>query len=133
MYFRLGGNSSLQDSSMGLYTTALRLSDIIPPKCHPRTRKAILREIMEWIDSPEGLAHFLWIFGPAGSGKSTIAQTIAEIYFKYNKLAASFFFSRNVAARNNESMLITTLVYQLARSFSGLGGTDQRSYHRAFE
>jgi adenylate kinase family enzyme len=72
---------------------------------------------MEWIDSPEGQARFLWIFGPAGSGKSAIAQTIAEICFKLNKLAASFFFSRNAAARNNESMLITTLVYQLANSF----------------
>ena len=72
---------------------------------------------MEWIDSPEGQAHFLWIFGPAGSGKSAIAHTIAEICFKLNKLAASFFFSRNVAARNNELMLITTLAYQLANSF----------------
>ncbi|KIM43687.1 hypothetical protein M413DRAFT_443595 [Hebeloma cylindrosporum] len=87
-----------------------------PPKCHPRTRKAILKRIMEWVDSPEGQA-FLWIYGPAGSGKSAIAQTIAELCFKANKLAASFFFSRNAAARNNELLLISTLVYQLAHSF----------------
>ena len=72
---------------------------------------------MEWIDSPEGQACFLWIFGPAGSGKSAIAQTIAELCFNFNKLAATFFFSRNAAARSNELMLITTLVYQLANSF----------------
>jgi hypothetical protein len=71
---------------------------------------------MEWIDSPEGQARFLWIFGPAGSGKSAIAQTIAELCAKLSKLAASFFFSRNAAARSNELMLITTLVYQLTNA-----------------
>ena len=72
---------------------------------------------MKWVDRREAHARFLWIFGAAGSGKSAIAQTIAELCFKFNKLAASFFFSRNAAARSNELMLITTLVYQLANSF----------------
>jgi hypothetical protein len=58
----------------------------------------------------------LWIYGPAGSGKSAIAQTIAELYFKSMKLAATFFFSRNTVARNNELRLIATLVYQLVNS-----------------
>ena len=81
---------------------------------------------MEWIDSPEGQARFLWILGPAGSGKSAIAQTIAEICFNFKKLAASFFFSRNAAARNNELMLITTLVYQLFNSFPDMREVVER-------
>ena len=81
---------------------------------------------MEWIDSPEGQAHFLWIFGRAGSEKSAIAQTIAEICFNFKKLAASFFFSRNAAARNNELMLITTLVYQLFNSFPDMREVVER-------
>ncbi|KAF8954565.1 hypothetical protein BDZ97DRAFT_460844 [Flammula alnicola] len=87
-----------------------------PPKCHPHTRTAVLKKIMEWIDDPVNLACFLWLYGPAGSGKSAIAQSIAEMCFKANKLAASFFFSRTVAGRNNETLFITTIVYQLILS-----------------
>jgi len=101
-----------------------------PPKCHPRTRKAVLKEIMKWIDSPPGHARFLWMFGPVGSGKSAIAQTIAELCFKFNKLAATFFFSRNAVARSNELLLITTLVYQLANSFPEMRELLERNIER---
>ena len=85
---------------------------------------------MEWIDSPEGQACFLWMFGPAGSGKSAIAQTLAELCFQLNKLAASFFFSRTDPARNNGLMLITTLVYQLANSFPEMRELVERKVER---
>ena len=70
------------------------------------------------------------MFGPAGSGKSAIAQTIAELCFKFNKLAATFFFSRNAAARSNELMLIATLVYQLVNSFPEMRGLVERKIER---
>jgi hypothetical protein len=84
-----------------------------PPKCHPNTRVAILEKIMDWVNDSEKAALFLWMYGPAGAGKSAIAQTIAEMCYKAGILAASFFFSRNAPGRNNEVFLITTLVYQL--------------------
>ncbi|KIM43453.1 hypothetical protein M413DRAFT_25818 [Hebeloma cylindrosporum] len=49
-----------------------------PPKCYPNTRVAILEKIMDWVEDPDKAALFLWIYGPAGAGKSAIAQTIAE-------------------------------------------------------
>jgi hypothetical protein len=55
----------------------------------------------------------MWIYGPAGSGKSAIAQTIAEICEREGITIASFFFSRTVAERNNEKSLIPTLAYQI--------------------
>ena len=55
----------------------------------------------------------MWIYGPAGSGKSAIAQTIAEICEREGMTIASFFFSRTAAERNNERSLISTLVYQI--------------------
>ena len=57
---------------------------------------------------------FLWMYGPAGAGKSAIAQTIAELLEKAGLLAAAFFFSRNaLAGRNDKTPLVATLVYQL--------------------
>jgi hypothetical protein len=87
-----------------------------PPKCHPRTRKAVLKKIMDWIKDPNKVALFLWLYGPAGAGKSAIAQTIAELPQKLGLLAAAFFFSRNAAQRNDKTRLVATLVYQLVKS-----------------
>ena len=44
-----------------------------PPKCNPNTRLAILEKIMKWVkrgDDPD--AFIMWVYGPAGSGKSLI-------------------------------------------------------------
>ena len=84
-----------------------------PPKCHPHTRKAVLKRIMLWVDDPANEARMMWMFGPAGAGKSAIAQSIAEMCFQQGKLAASFFFSRNASGRDNETRFISTIVYQL--------------------
>lgn len=68
---------------------------------------------MDWIKNPNIERLFLWLYGPAGSGKSAIAQTIAELCQEAGILAASFFFSRSVPMRNEKTYLIPTLVYQL--------------------
>jgi ABC-type cobalamin transport system ATPase subunit len=60
--------------------------------------------------------HVMWIFGPAGTGKSALAQTIAEMCLKDGRLAASFFFSGLSVERNNEKQLICTIAYQIAMS-----------------
>jgi hypothetical protein len=87
-----------------------------PPKCHPHTRRAVLKKIMDWVKDPNKVALFLWLYGPAGAGKSAIAQTIAELLEKLGLLAAAFFFSRNAAGRSNKTRLVATLVYQLIKS-----------------
>jgi hypothetical protein len=84
-----------------------------PPKCHPHTREAILQEIMDWIEDLDRQTRFLWLYGPAGAGKSAIEQTIAELCYRMNFLAASFFFSRSIGDRNKKTFLITTIVDQL--------------------
>ena len=84
-----------------------------PPKCHLHTREAILQEIMDWIEDIDRQTRFLWLYGPAGAGKSAIEQTIAELCYQKNYLAASFFFSRSASDRNRKTFLITTIVDQL--------------------
>jgi thymidylate kinase len=37
---------------------------------------------MDWVKNPNKVALFLWLYGPAGTGKSAIAQTIAELLEK---------------------------------------------------
>ncbi|KAF8153427.1 hypothetical protein B0H34DRAFT_105261 [Crassisporium funariophilum] len=87
-----------------------------PPKCHPSTRIAVLRKIMLWIEDLERVYRFFWLYGPAGCGKSAIAQTIAEMCHASGILAATFFFSRTAVGRSDEKRLIPTLVYQLCLS-----------------
>lgn len=68
---------------------------------------------MDWVRNPERAEQFLWIYGPAGSGKSSIAQTIAELCEKEGILASDYFFSRTAPGRNTETNLIATLACQL--------------------
>jgi len=85
-----------------------------PPKCHPNTRLAVLSEIMKWIKWEGDLKSFIvWVYGPAGAGKSAIAQTIAEMCEEEMILLASFFFSRNDPSRSNAQPLIATIAYQI--------------------
>ncbi|KAJ7451530.1 hypothetical protein FB451DRAFT_1051340 [Mycena latifolia] len=87
-----------------------------PPKCHPQTRQHILRIIMEWVGNRNRARHILWLNGPAGAGKSSIAQTVAETCAERRQLAGGFFFSRNTPGRNDASRLVNTLAYQIAIS-----------------
>ena len=61
--------------------------------CLPQTRVDILQEIYNWADGQDERCIF-WLNGLAGTGKSTIARTIARRYFEQKRLGASFFFSR---------------------------------------
>ena len=58
-----------------------------------------------------------WLNGLAGTGKSTIAQTIAERTFADGRLGASFFCSRDFEDRSNLQSIFPTLAVQLARKY----------------
>jgi hypothetical protein len=82
--------------------------------CFPHTRVHILNFISEWIVNPSGAKNVLWIYGLAGAGKSTLANTIANRFRDVGRLASFIFFDRNVADRSNPENVITTLAYHLA-------------------
>ncbi|PPQ87792.1 hypothetical protein CVT25_008836 [Psilocybe cyanescens] len=102
----------LEASSLGaLHNSGERFD---PPKCHPNTRTAVLKKLMDWFIGEFGWDDLvLWLYGPAGAGKSAIAQTFAELCAKENVLLPSFFFSRSDPRRNNEKNFVATLSYQL--------------------
>jgi len=68
---------------------------------------------MSWIRNVEKICMFTWLYGPAGAGKSAIAQTIADMCHSANLLAATFFFSHMAMDRNSEQALVSTIIYQL--------------------
>lgn len=83
------------------------------PICHPNTRESLRRRIADWFSDPQRHWRILWILGPAGVGKSAVAQTIAEEFKAAGHLGAAFFFSR-LNHRNDPDRVIPTLAYQLA-------------------
>ena len=81
--------------------------------CLKGTRKEVLWEIECWLNGKQGQRVF-WLNGLAGTGKSTIAKTFAEISFADGKLGASFFCSRDSEDHSNLQMIFPTLAFQLA-------------------
>ncbi|RDB16276.1 hypothetical protein Hypma_003061 [Hypsizygus marmoreus] len=88
------------------------------PTCHPGTRTTVLNDIWQWINdgSTTRDGSILWLYGPAGAGKSAIAQKVSDDCAERGMLAASFFFSRDATDRGTIKNLYTTLAYQLAMS-----------------
>ncbi|RKK18447.1 Vegetative incompatibility protein HET-E-1 [Fusarium oxysporum f. sp. cepae] len=85
------------------------------PTCLPNTREELLKEIDRWIDDPNSETIF-WLNGMAGTGKSTVARTVACSRSKQGDLGASFFFKRGEMDRGNLNKLMSTLAHQLALS-----------------
>src|SRR5262245_29244041 len=88
-------------------------------KCLPGTRQNIITVIKNWADE-DGDHPICWLNGPAGFGKSAIAQTIAEFYAAERRLAGSFFFRRGEGPRSKIARLIPTLSHQLALAFPAM-------------
>ncbi|KAF3162624.1 hypothetical protein TWF225_002409 [Orbilia oligospora] len=82
------------------------------PKCLPNTREELLKKIDNWVNGSSG-KHIFWLSGAAGTGKSTIARTVAETYTQARLLGASFFFRRGAGDRSNASRFFTTLATNL--------------------
>jgi hypothetical protein len=85
---------------------------------------------MDWIEDGQRTCFIKWLYGPAGSGKSAIAQTIAEICHELRRLAASFFWSRTAAGRNSEERLAATLAYQLGVFFPDMQDHTEQAVER---
>ena len=85
--------------------------------CLKGTRGPVLDSIELWAKDPEKFPIY-WLNGLAGTGKSTIAKTIAERLFADGHLGASFFCSRDFEDRRNLQLIFPTLAIQLARKYT---------------
>jgi hypothetical protein len=86
--------------------------------CLKGTRSAVLDEIELWTRDFDRSPVY-WLNGLAGTGKSTIAQTISERMFADGQLGASFFCSRDFHDRSDLRFIFPTLAFQLAWRYTG--------------
>lgn len=84
--------------------------------CLKGTRGEILDEIELWTRDFSKPSVY-WLNGLAGTGKSTIAQTIAERVFADGRLGASFFCSRDFEDRSNLKLIFPTIAVQLSHAY----------------
>src|SRR5882724_9193810 len=85
-------------------------------QCLDGTRLDILKYITEWLSTPSAGQNILWLHGSAGSGKSTISNTIAERFRALRRLGAFIFFDRTNPVQSDPAAVIRTMAYQLAYS-----------------
>ncbi|KAI1565722.1 WD40 repeat [Pyrenophora tritici-repentis] len=88
-------------------------------RCLPNTRTELLDEITTWANNKDGKSIF-WLSGMAGTGKSTIARTIAESFADHGQLGASFFFKRGEGERGKASRFFTTIATDLVACEPGM-------------
>ncbi|KZP22956.1 hypothetical protein FIBSPDRAFT_1043298 [Athelia psychrophila] len=79
--------------------------------CTEGTRVDVIQQIDTWIDTD---SRVFWLNGSAGTGKSTIAFTVAKSFKERGVLGASFFCSRDDAKCSNHKLIFPSIAYQLA-------------------
>jgi hypothetical protein len=87
--------------------------------CLDGTRVGVLNEIRAWADG-DTEQYIYWLNGMAGTGKSTIARTIADKYCTQMRRGASFFFSRGGGDVGHAGKFFTTIARQLAQLLPAL-------------
>jgi hypothetical protein len=89
--------------------------------CLHDTRTDILKFVVDWVNDTRSEQKMLWIHGLAGSGKSTLSTTIANIFRDSGQLGAFLFFDRDVTERNDPMTVIKTIAHQLGISDPSIG------------
>ncbi|KAJ7472416.1 hypothetical protein B0H11DRAFT_1867203 [Mycena galericulata] len=81
----------------------------------------------------------VWLHGPAGSGKSAVAQSFCQRLKAEGRLGGGFFFKRGHLSRGTASKLLSTIAYQLAlihpelnQAISQTVENDPAIVHRSF-
>ncbi|CAE6514291.1 unnamed protein product [Rhizoctonia solani] len=90
-------------------------------ECAANTREQVLLDLQAWKDNQDG-EKVCWINGMAGTGKTTIVNTLCSILDNSHELGASFFCTRSIPSCRNVKLILPTIAYQLARFSSPFRG-----------
>ncbi|KAF2403020.1 hypothetical protein EJ06DRAFT_536498 [Trichodelitschia bisporula] len=86
------------------------------------TRAELLKEIYAWAYG-ENSPNIFWLSGLAGTGKSTVAQTVAAECFRKGRLGVRLFFSRSGADVRHAGKFVASIAAQLADNVPGVKQT----------
>ena len=112
---------SLRPSEKADHKTVLEEQGLKRAVCTDGTRVKILDDITNWAnDHSSASPRVFWLTGQAGSGKTTIAYTIAKRFEKsgddnqHTILGGNFLCSRQFQETQTQTRIIPTIAYQLA-------------------
>jgi hypothetical protein len=112
----------LNKASRAKYNAHADMSTATRSRCASGTRLEVITYIEQWAnDYSENCPSIFWLSGLAGTGKSTIAYTLCEMFESKEApessttLGASFFCSRQMEETRNTRFIIPTIVYQLSQ------------------
>ncbi|KAF5347982.1 hypothetical protein D9756_010173 [Leucocoprinus leucothites] len=98
----------------GTYDSAAR--HYTAPHCHPDTRVPLRERLESWLLDAGRIESLFWLYGPAGVGKSAIAQYIMEFCEQQGIPGAGLFLSR-ANKRDDPNRIIPSLAHQLALAY----------------
>ena len=111
----------LRPSEKADHKTVLEGQGLKREVCTDGTRVKILKDITRWAnDCSLTSPHVFWLTGQAGSGKTTIAYTIAKRFEEggnanqYTVLGGNFLCSRQFQETQVQTHIVPTIAYQLA-------------------
>ena len=89
--------------------------------CLEGTRRELVKEVSDWINNIEKDApRIFWLHGPAGTGKSSIAHTIAYQFQELERLGSCFCFDRSRLAERRHEKVFSTIAQDLANRDTSL-------------
>ncbi|TFK62568.1 hypothetical protein BDN72DRAFT_931990, partial [Pluteus cervinus] len=91
----------------------LNYVEIVPgDQCLEHTKVSTLADIQDWAHST--VEPVFWLHGPAGTGKSTVAATVASQLERDGRLAAFYTCRRDQKTLGNPLQLLRNICYRLA-------------------
>ncbi|RDK41662.1 WD40 repeat-like protein [Aspergillus phoenicis ATCC 13157] len=88
-------------------------------ECLSGTREELLLQVNDWGSSSDGPCIF-WLNGMAGTGKSTIARSVARRFQDKGQLGATYFFKRGEGDRGSARRFVSTVTRQLITAIPSL-------------
>ncbi|KAG8758018.1 POC1 centriolar protein A [Ceratobasidium sp. 428] len=85
--------------------------------CMDNTRVELINSILAWVNdlTKSGGAEIMLLTGVAGSGKTSVAHTVARECQERGQLGSSFFFDGGTNGRNSPNAVFTTIAADLSR------------------
>ncbi|KAG9122790.1 hypothetical protein FRC07_000675, partial [Ceratobasidium sp. 392] len=102
----------LNPSHAAWYSSA-ESQELYRDECTADTRVEVLEQFRVWRDDEQGEKVY-WLNGMAGTGKTTLSYTLCKQLEEGNRLAASFFCSRQIPNCRDPRHILPTIAYQLA-------------------